>query len=150
MIIPDELVLALLSVVLLYEFYQHIIGLPISVFAWNLLAAFSGVLFLFALWRVSNGKWIGFGDVKLVFPLAMAVGYMGVFSMIVLSFWIGAVVGIAMLGIQKFRRRGQPHLRFLPQQLTMKSAVPFAPFLILGCLAVLFFEVNVIDLLIFT
>jgi prepilin signal peptidase PulO-like enzyme (type II secretory pathway) len=147
MIIPDELVLALLSVVLMYEFYQHTTGLPISTFVWNLFAAFLGSLFLLALWRISKGQWIGFGDVKLVFPLGMAVGSTGVFSMVVLAFWIGAIVGLIMLGIQKLRRRGQPHLRFLPQELTMKSAVPFAPFLILGCLTVLFFDVDVVALL---
>jgi len=149
MIIPDELVLAILAVVFINEVYLHVMGLPIIVFAWNLLATTLGSLFLWALWRVSKGKWIGFGDVKLVFPLGLAVGYQSVFSMIVLSFWIGAIVGIILLGIQKLRKRGQPHLRFLPEELTIKSAVPFAPFLILGCLSVLFFEIDVVDLLIY-
>ena len=69
--------------------------------------------------------------------------------MIVLSFWIGAIAGMLLLGIQKLRKSGQPHLRFLPEELTIKSAVPFAPFLILGCLAVIFFEIDVVDLLIY-
>lgn len=149
MIIPDELVLVILSLVLLNELYLHITGLPVMVFAWNLLGALLGSFFLWALWWFSKGKWIGFGDVKLVFPLGIAVGYQAVFSMIVLSFWIGAIAGMLLLGIQKLRKSGQPHLRFLPEELTIKSAVPFAPFLILGCLAVIFFEIDVVDLLIY-
>ncbi len=145
LIIPDEMVLALLVVVFLYQFYLLATGLPVGDFYWNLLASFLGSLFLFLLWHVSKGKWIGFGDVKLVFPLALAVGYAGVFSMVVLSFWIGAVIGLMLLGLQKLHKRGQPPLRFFSQQLTIESAVPFAPFLILGCLVVLFFKVDVLS-----
>ncbi len=150
MIIPDELVVALLVVVLSNQLYLHIIGVPLSTFAWNIVAALGASLFLMLLWRVSKGTWIGFGDVKLVIPLSLAIGYSAVFSMVVLSFWIGAVVGVGLLLWQKIRLRGQPHLRFLPRELTMKSAVPFAPFLILGFLAVFFFEIDVIRLLSYT
>ena len=147
MIIPDELVAALLVVVISNQLYLHILGLPMSLFGWNILAALLGSLFFLLLWRVSKGTWIGFGDVKLVIPLALFVGYTAVFSMIVLSFWIGAIVGLLILGVQKLQHLRQPYLRFLPTEFTMKSAVPFAPFLILGFLAVLFFQIDVISLL---
>lgn len=147
MIIPDELVFSLLVVAFLHQLYLLILGMPAVDFMWNLLAAFFGSFFLFLLWRMSNGKWIGFGDVKLVLPLGLLVGYAGVFSMMVLSFWIGAIIGLTLLAVQNLRKRGQPHLRFLPQELTIKSAVPFAPFLISGFLTVLFFSVDVISLI---
>ena len=147
MIIPDELVGALMVTVISNQLYLHILGLPLSVFGYNILAALLGSLFFMLLWRVSKGTWIGFGDVKLIIPLALMVGATAVFSMIVLSFWIGAIVGVGILAVQKIRHMTQPHRRFLPSELTMKSAVPFAPFLILGFLAVLFFQVDVISLL---
>lgn len=147
MIIPDELVLAILAVVLSHQLYLHIIGLPTEVFFMNIIAALAGSLFLLILWRVSGGTWIGFGDVKLIIPLALSVGYTSVFSLLVLSFWVGAIIGVGILLVQKIRKRGQPHLRFLDQELTMKSAVPFAPFLIISYLAILFFEIDVVSLL---
>lgn len=147
MIIPDELTLALLVLVLSSQLHALIFGMPLSVFAWNIVAALLGSLFLLLLWRFSEGKWIGFGDVKLVIPLALGVGYTSVFSLVVLAFWIGAVIGLLILGVQKLKSRGQPHLRFLPSRLTMKSAVPFAPFLILSYLAITFFGIDVISLL---
>ncbi|MEZ4195384.1 MAG: hypothetical protein R3B53_03275 [Candidatus Paceibacterota bacterium] len=67
--------------------------------------------------------------------------------MLVLSFWIGAIIGLGLVAYEHLKRRGQSHLRFLPQRLTMKSAVPFAPFLILGCLAVALFGLSVISML---
>ncbi len=147
MVIPDELVVSLLVVVLSLQYYMHIMGLPLQVFWYNIAAALLASLFFMTLWRVSRGTWIGFGDVKLVVPLALAVGYIQVFSMVVLSFWIGAVIGVAIMLWQKLQRQRQLHFRFLPTELTLKSAVPFAPFLILGFLTVYFFEINVITLL---
>ncbi len=147
MIIPDELVFALLSIVVSNQLYLHIIGLPLVVFYYNIISALFASVFLMMLWRVSRGTWIGFGDVKLVIPLALSIGYMSTFSMVVLSFWIGAIVGLLILLYQKIKKRGQVHLRFLKNPLTIKSAVPFAPFLILGYLVVLFFEMDVISLL---
>jgi leader peptidase (prepilin peptidase)/N-methyltransferase len=147
MVIPDELVGALMVTVMTYKFYLLIIGYPVHAFALDVVAALLTSLFLMSLWRFSRGTWIGFGDVKLVIPLALWVGYHAVFSMVVLAFWIGAVIGVLSIVGLKMYRRGQPHLRFVSQELTMKSAIPFAPFLILGFLTVLLFKVDVIAML---
>jgi len=147
MIIPDELVRVLLVVALAFQSYQWWLTADFYQFLFSLVGACAGSLFLYSLWHFSGGKWVGFGDVKLVFPLGLIVGWFGVFSMLVLSFWIGATIGLAIIGLQTLKQRGQRHLRFLPQRLTIKSAVPFAPFLILGCIGVLFFGINVVSLL---
>jgi prepilin signal peptidase PulO-like enzyme (type II secretory pathway) len=97
------------------------------------------------LWIISKGEWLGFGDVKLVFPLGLLVGPGSVFSFIVLSFWIGAIVSLVLLGIQKVQR-GKSHLRLLAPTITMKTAVPFAPFLIVGALVTFFTHFNVLTL----
>jgi leader peptidase (prepilin peptidase)/N-methyltransferase len=109
-------------------------------------AAASG--FLLLLWLVSVGRWIGFGDVKLTFPLGLIVGAVNVFSMMVLSFWIGAGISLLLISAAKLQR-GQLGLRFLPANLTIKSVVPFAPFLVAGCLVVLFTKLNVLNLFTF-
>ncbi|USN87556.1 MAG: prepilin peptidase [Candidatus Nomurabacteria bacterium] len=145
-IIPDKLVLLLVFASFVYQFYQLILGLSAIEFAFNLGAALLGSFFLFLLWRLSDGRWIGFGDVKLAFPLGLLVGYAWVFSLIIWSFWVGALVGLSLLVWQRIKTRGQPHLRFLARELTIKSAVPFAPFLIVGFLIVFFFSLDVISL----
>ncbi|MEZ4104114.1 MAG: prepilin peptidase [Candidatus Paceibacterota bacterium] len=148
MIIPDRMVLWLLALAFVWQGYLlYIETISVSGFGLNFIATTIGSLFLFLLWWLSKGKWIGFGDVKLCWPLGLLVGYLGVFSMLVLSFWIGAIVGITLLAFQKIKISGQPHLRFFKRQLTIKSAVPFAPFLILGFLAVFFLKVDVVALI---
>lgn len=147
LVIPDELSGALLVIVMSEQLYFLIQGGSLIVFAYNLVAGLLGAMFLMFLWGVSKGKWLGFGDVKLVVPLGISIGFGSVFSMLVLSFWIGAFLSLLLLGYQKWQDRGQPHLRFLAKGLTMKSAVPFAPFLILGYLTVLFWQIDVLALI---
>lgn len=147
MIIPDEYVVALMALVVADAGYSAFVVTGSWIpFLYDALAASLASLFFFGLWYVSKGRWIGFGDVKLAFPLALLVGSGGVFSMVVLSFWIGAGVSLLILGMALLlrRARGKMRLPFIAQTLTMKSAVPFAPFLIVGCLVVLFFQVDVL------
>jgi len=147
MVIPNEFVLATLvlaSVILLAQ-----MGFRIEV---NLLVQhlFSGVLaasFYAALWFVSKGRWIGFGDAKLAFPLGLMLLPFEAFSMVVLSFWIGAAISVVLLLLQKLLYSGKKHLRFLPIPLTMKSEVPFAPFLIAAFILVFFQEIQVTALM---
>ena len=111
------------------------------------LAALAASGFFFLLWWLSRGRWLGFGDVKLAFPLALFVGASGAFSFVVLSFWIGAAVSVALLSVLWLWQRGQPGLQSARRPLTMQSAVPFAPFLLASFLAVRLGGVDVLALL---
>lgn len=147
MIIPDGLVVTLGASALVLTGYNF--GLDLS--WWNLGAdVLSGLIafsFFAGLWVYSKGRWLGFGDAKLAAPLGLLVGLSGVFSMIVLSFWIGAFISLTLIGWQKYMKRGQRHLRFMNTPLTIQSEVPFAPFLILGFLTVYFGGVDVLELI---
>ncbi len=99
---------------------------------------------LFALWFVSNGKWMGFGDVKLALGIGWLLGpTLGVVA-IFFAFVIGAVVSVCILLPLPYYRRMLS--RFTPTRasakvaggFTMKSEVPFGPFLILSCLIIWF------------
>jgi prepilin signal peptidase PulO-like enzyme (type II secretory pathway) len=111
----------------------------------DVVAAILGALFLFSLWFVSKGTWLGFGDVKLAVPLGLLVGASLVFSFIVVSFWVGAIVSLVLIGTARLAR-GQLRLPFLPRGLTIKSVVPFAPFLISGALIVYFTAFDVLNI----
>ena len=76
--------------------------------------------FFGGLWLLSRGSWMGFGDAKIAFSIALFLGWPGAIAGIVLAFWIGAVVAVGML---------------LSRQYGRKAEVPFAPFLALGCMA---------------
>ena len=147
-IIPDTLTFSLTLFVLSWLTFLVTQGIPYLDVVYTIVAAAGASLFLFILWYVSNGRWIGFGDVKLAFPLGLIVGAVHVFSMMVLSFWIGAGISLLLIAAAKLQR-GQLGLRFSSANLTIKSVVPFAPFLVAGCLVVLFTELNVLTLFTF-
>jgi leader peptidase (prepilin peptidase)/N-methyltransferase len=144
-IIPDTLTIALTVVSVGWLGVRFLLGEAPSVLGFELLAAILGASFFFVLWAVSRGRWIGFGDVKLAIPLGLVVGSSMVFSFVVFSFWIGAVISLLLIGIAKLQG-GKLGLRFPLFNLTIKSVVPFAPFMIASCIVTVFFHINVLTL----
>ncbi len=134
-IIPDALVYlfgALSLVSLFIDFPAQSLAYP------TLQALMAGPLLAFPfafLWLVSRGRWIGLGDAKLALGMGWLLGLAKGATAVLFAVWIGAAVSIALLLAQKWLFRGT-------NRLTMKSEIPFAPFLILGLLIVLFFNSN--------
>jgi leader peptidase (prepilin peptidase)/N-methyltransferase len=145
MIIPHEFVYALCAVAIILVAYDFYLWFDAMSALYYLLAGLIAGGFFYTLWWYSAGRWLGLGDAKLAFPLGVMVGLEGVFSMIVLSFWIGTAIALSLLIYERYRKRGQLHLPFMQNRLTMKSEVPFAPFLISGFLVVFLGQVNVLN-----
>jgi prepilin signal peptidase PulO-like enzyme (type II secretory pathway) len=129
LIIPDEYALALVPFAFILGVAQ-LETLSLTTIGGLFVGALCSFLFLGGLWKLSGGRWIGLGDAKLSVPLALGVGLMHTFSLVVFAFWIGAALSVMILGLTKLLARGQKHLRFFRTPLTMKAEVPFAPFLI--------------------
>ena len=72
----------------------------------------------------SRGKWMGEGDVKLALALGLLVGYPNAIVFLVSAFMMGGIIGLLIV---------------LAGRAGLKSAVPFAPFLIAGALLALFY-----------
>ena len=131
----------LLLVISVYDFRHKIISDSYSYFfaavglfgafvflGSNLSAAFYSIIpaaFLFLIWFFSKGRWIGLGDSKLFLGVGFFLGLKGAVGALILSFWIGAVFGILLL--------------FFKKKISLKSEIPFGPFLSLGIMIVFFF-----------
>lgn len=105
-------------------------------------------------WLFSGGRWMGLGDAKLVFGLSLFAGFPGAISATVLAFWMGAAVALSLMAAEKYAYArgsgvGTFQLSLTNKPITIKSELPFGPFLILGALIVFFFGIDVlgIDLL---
>jgi len=146
-IIPDSLTVTLLVAALALVSYQEYIAAgSLQDIAVRIGAALAGSAFFLALWLISKGAWLGFGDVKLAVPLGVLVGTAQVFSFVVLSFWIGAGVSLLILAVAWLLERGKRHLQLPELGLTMKSAVPFAPFMVASSLVIIFTHFNALAL----
>jgi len=94
--------------------------------ALTFLLSLGPAFFLFLLWFISRGRWMGLGDAKLMAAGGIFLGHIQSLVALVLSFWIGAAVGIFLL--------------FLNPNIKLKSEIPFGPFLALGIILAFFFS----------
>jgi leader peptidase (prepilin peptidase)/N-methyltransferase len=83
--------------------------------------------FFAAIWLISRGRAMGFGDAKLSLSIGLLLGAAKGFSAIVLSFWIGALFGLGYMIFSSKKITMKSGAR-----ITFKSELPFAPFMLLG------------------
>lgn len=108
-----------------------------------LIAGFVTALPLFLLHVISRGEWMGLGDAKLALSFGWLLGWFDGLYAVFLSFIIGAIVSLLLLGfsslpVQRLLAR-VTHKTLSPTEavaFTMKSEIPFGPFLILSCFIV--------------
>ena len=84
------------------------------------------------LWAVSEGRWMGLGDAKLVLGIGWFLGISLGVNALILAFWIAAAVSVIWLFVT--------YKRFKP-----RTEIPFGPYLILGMYLVLIFKIQLID-----
>lgn len=141
-IIPDAWAyLFILAALLTYPLGAHAADTTLY-----LLAGPIAALPLFALWFVSRGTWMGLGDSKLALGIGWLLGPLYGVAAIFFAFIVGAVVSVCiLLPLPWYRRilanwglmRGGAGASF-----TMKSEVPFGPFLIVSTLILWFMLLN--------
>lgn len=85
-------------------------------------------LLFFLLWYVSEGRALGFGDV--IFAIGMGAS-LGLLPGLV-AVWIASTIGACYGGFLLFRARAKKHAH-----VTLKTQVPFGPFLAIGTYAAL-------------
>ncbi len=84
------------------------------------------------LWMGSRGKWMGLGDAKLIVGLGFFLGYPIALSMPILAFWLGTIPAILLLLFRK--------------GITMKSEIPFGPFLALATFLLYVYPIDILQL----
>lgn len=124
-LIPDKIIYLAIALALIYNFFDF------KNLLFNFLpAALGGFVFFLIIFLISQGKWLGFGDVKLVFLLGLFLGFPNILVALFLSFTIGAIIGIGLIILKRKK---------------LKSEVPFAPFLVLGSLIAFFWGEKILN-----
>ena len=109
LIIPDSLVI--------------IVGL-VGLFQLHLFTALASAGFFGILWLISNGRWIGFGDVKLAGALGLFFGFPATLLIIYIAIMVGGAVGLVLMATRRA---------------TMKTALPFGSLLCVSAGVYLFY-----------
>lgn len=128
-IVLDKIIYPLIILVLLFDF--HFLFLKQYATFYNLiLSALAAGLFFLIIVLISNGKWMGIGDIKISFFMGLFLGFPNILVALFLSFLIGAIIGIGLI---------------LAKKKTLKSEVPFGPFLVIGTLIALFWGEKIVS-----
>lgn len=85
---------------------------------------------------------MGFGDAKLGLSIGLFLGAFETYSALVIAFVVGALVSLVLLAFSRFGALSAGH-----KKLTIKSEIPFAPFMILGAWVSLIYDLNFFHLI---
>lgn len=129
-IIPDKVIYTALVVGLFYVAVNTFFGGNLQYLLDHFLSGLFAGGFFYLLAAVSNGKWMGGGDIKLVAFMGLILGWQGTLVALYTAFILGAVVGAAFL-IMKKKKIG--------------SKIPFGPFLVIGTFIGLLFGEHLIS-----
>lgn len=143
-IIPDQcnLLLGLLGALLLGFRYWHegalsnftgayasILGVPENPLVSALIAVAFAIFLFGGTIYFTRGRGMGLGDLKLAIPLAIILGWPDVLIAFMASFIIGSAVGLLMIA---------------GKRATMKAAVPFGPFIVIGMYVAIFYGESIL------
>jgi len=128
-IVPDKVICPAILAALIFNFWLLFSGHG-APFRYSIFSAFGAGLFFFLIVFLSKGKWMGAGDIKLVFLMGLFLGFPKILVALFFSFFLGAIIGIGLI---------------IAQKKSLKSEVPFAPFLAAGTLFAMFFGGQVIN-----
>ncbi|OGG45213.1 hypothetical protein A2673_02355 [Candidatus Kaiserbacteria bacterium RIFCSPHIGHO2_01_FULL_50_13] len=107
-------------------------------FVFNVLAGPVAAVPFLALWFVSRGAWMGLGDAKLALGMGWLLGLEGGVTAILSAFVLGAVVGLGLMFFSSSHLLHRTLGVHGDKKVTMKSEIPFGPFLIISCFIVWF------------
>jgi len=133
MIIPWSCSLVLITLAVIGLLFEPL-GPTLSLWAWVAGPLLALPLFLLSL--VSWGRWMGWADSILELSIGALLGAGAGATALMLAFWSGALVGLVLLLLSHVFSR----LHFF--RYTIKSEMPFAPFLVLGAALAYFFHVD--------
>jgi prepilin signal peptidase PulO-like enzyme (type II secretory pathway) len=149
-IIPDQFSFTAWGISLLYVLLSSRIYSGISLFNYktphqvrgdilfvihHILAGISFYVVVWLIWKLSKGRMIGLGDAKLLLSIGTILGFVYGLSSIFVAVWIAMIYVIHLLLKHNLSSKNK--------HITMKTEIPFGPFLILGFLIVYFTHIDV-------
>jgi prepilin signal peptidase PulO-like enzyme (type II secretory pathway) len=101
----------------------------------HILAGLFFYFIIWLIWKLSKGRMIGLGDAKLLLSIGTILGFVYGLSSIFISVWIATCYALVLMLKERLSTNSK--------HITMKTEIPFGPFLILGFLIVYFFHIDV-------
>lgn len=130
MLLPDKVLLHLLAVAVVQQVTVTIATGQFRGAIDAALAATLASLFFYGLFAYSRGRWMGGGDVKLVFLMGLVLGLANTLIALLIAFNVAALVSLTLIALRKMSR---------------KDHIPFGPFLIGGTVVAMFYGATIFE-----
>lgn len=124
-LIPDKIIYLAIVVTFLFRFFEivnfrienllKIENWDLKILSGYLLSALGASAFFLAVVLITRGRGMGLGDVKLAFLMGLILGWPQILLALLLAFGGGAIVGVGLV---------------IANRKTLKSQIPFGPFLV--------------------
>ncbi len=111
-----------------FDIYYHNMT---TLFWLDIFSGFIIALPFFLIYIFSGKKAVGFGDILLFFGIGYLAGFVFGVSIFLLSIWIGALMSLFLI-------------YFFPKNYNRKSHIPFAPFIVIATILVLFLQIDIV------
>ncbi|OGZ31847.1 MAG: hypothetical protein A2V69_03755 [Candidatus Portnoybacteria bacterium RBG_13_40_8] len=129
-LVSDKVVYPAVIITILYDIYLAVATGRFSILTSSFAASLVlGGFFLFLV-LISKEKWMGMGDVKIGFLLGLFFGPLQLFAAVFLAFLFGALISLVLIIFKKK---------------TLKSEIPFGPFLTGASFIIIFWGSYLID-----
>jgi prepilin signal peptidase PulO-like enzyme (type II secretory pathway) len=125
-LIPDKIIYPAIAI----AFLNQILTSNIEHLTSNLILGILPSLFFLTIILISHETWMGFGDFKLSILMGLILGWPKILVSLFFAFFSGAIIGSILI--------------FLKRK-TMKSQIPFAPFLVSGTFFSMLFGEKIIN-----
>ncbi len=133
-LIPDKIIYPAIIIAGIFNFFTSTLnfgaGAGFLIFSYSILAAILAAAFFLAIVLISQYKWMGVGDIKLAFLMGLILGWPNILVALFFAFLLGAFVGTILIIVGKK---------------TLKSEVPFGPFLVTGTFISIFFGPQIVS-----
>ena len=132
MLLPNRIIFPLSGLAIVYVALQYAITHDVAVLTSAALSVLIGGGLFYVLFQLSDGRWIGGGDVKLGILIGLVLGGPELaFMMLFVASLLGTIVSLPFL---------------LSGRMTPKTRIPFGPFLIVGAILAQLFGQGLIEL----
>jgi prepilin signal peptidase PulO-like enzyme (type II secretory pathway) len=132
-LIPDEIIYPAVLVSCIWYFVSGIIFGSYTKYEIlnTVYSALGAALFFYLIYHFSKGRAMGLGDAKLAFLMGLFLGFPKMIAALFFAFLSGALAGLILMLLKKK---------------TLKSELPFGPFLVAGALFALFWGEQIFNL----
>lgn len=130
MLLPDVVMIPAIAIAAVYLVYVGVTNPHNLYLVWGpVVAALIGGGFFYALAAVSNGRWMGGGDIKLAFLMGLILGPKQLLLAMVIGFDLAALVALPLIALRVKK---------------IKDHMAFGPFLVVGTIVAFLFGAAII------